>query len=134
MEHILKTETFLLSIKLQVFENDIKYPNNTIMSIKVESDGFSASTNMDINIKDFAKFTIDLCQIYETLSGEARIEEPYGMHMYLSFIGNGRGHISVKGYLTSCDQVLEFKNDIDQTYLQEFCYNLKKAYCKYLDI
>lgn len=132
MEYILKTESFELSIKLKVFEDDIKYPNNTIMSIKVESNGFCANTNMDINIKDFAKFTVDLYKIYETLSGEAKIEEPYGMHMYLYFKGNGRGHISIKGYLTNCGQSLEFENNIEQTCLQEFCYNLKQIYCKYL--
>lgn len=136
MKHILKSEKFVLNIVPEIFEGDIKYSSNTIMEIKVQSDGFSANTTMDIDIKQFAKFSADLCGIYETLSGEARIEEPYGMHMYLCFAGNGRGHITIKGYLHKGDgtgnQSLEFENDIDQTYLKEFCYDLKNSYSKYL--
>lgn len=56
--------------------------------------------------------------------------------MYISFSGNGRGHISVKGYLHSSnngyEQQMEFENDIDQTYLRNFCYELNNSYEKYL--
>ena len=136
MKHILKTDNFEMSMDLEIFESDISYPTNTIMKAAVQSDEFSASTSMDIDIKEFAQFVFDLVNIYETLSGEAIIEEPYGVKMYISFSGNGRGHISVKGYLHSSnngyEQQMEFENDIDQTYLRKFCYELNNSYEKYL--
>ena len=136
MKHILKTDNFEISMDLKIFESDISYPTNTIMKVVVQSDDFSAGTSMDIDIKEFAQFVSNLVNIYETLSGEAIIEEPYGVKMYISFSGNGRGHISVKGYLHSSnngyEQQMEFENDIDQTYLRNFCYELNNSYEKYL--
>ena len=135
MKHILKTDNFEISMDLEIFEGDISYPTNTIMRVAVQSGDFSARTSMDIDIKEFAQFVSNLVNIYETLSDEAIIEEPYGQKMYISFIGNGRGHISVKGYLYSSnngyEQRLEFENDIDQTDLRNFCYELKNSYEKY---
>ena len=90
MEYQLNGENFLLIINPKVFEEDIRLPSNTALEVIVQSNGFSAHTAMDIDIKEFAKFALDLHHIYETLSGEARIEEPYGVRMYISFIGNGR--------------------------------------------
>ena len=111
---------------------DITYPTNTIMGVNVYSDGFCASTSMDIDIRELAVFSEKLCQVYDTLSGEARIEEPYGLHMYLQFIGDGKGHISVKGLLHGGNRVgnehtLEFENSIDQTELRAFCFALRDA-------
>lgn len=136
MEYIIHFEDFFLKIKVKVFLEDIRLSSNTIMEVTVQSDGFSATTTMDIDIKELAKFALDLTHICEILSGEARIEEPYGMHMYLSFIGNGRGHIAVKGYLhkNNCvgnEQILEFENDIDQTGLKKFSYDLFNDCKKY---
>lgn len=137
MEHQLKSDNFSLNIKLQIFKEDIRLPTNTIMEIEVLSDGFSANAAMDIDIKEFARFALDLSHVYETMSGEARIEEPYGMHMYLLFIGNGKGHIAIKGYLhkgnrIGNEHILKFENDIDQTSLSSFCYDLLSNYKKYL--
>jgi len=125
MEYSLHSENFCLQIRLKVFEEDLRLPTNTSMEVSVRSDGFSAKAAMDIDIRELAKFAADLSRIYETLSGEARIEEPYGTHMYLSFAGDGRGHIAVKGYLERGSRVghlqsLEFENGIDQTCLREF--------------
>lgn len=137
MEYQLKSENFLLTINPKVFEEDIYLPSNTILEVTIQSDGFSAHTTMDIDIKEFSKFALDLTHLYETLSGEARIEEPYGLHMYMLFVGNGNGHIAIKGYLhketrIGNEQNLEFENDIDQTYLKNFCYALLNDYKKYL--
>ncbi len=137
MKHIIESENLTLCIEPQIFEADIKLPTNTILSIEVKSDGFAANTTMDIDIKDLAKFSKDVCHIYETLKGEARLEEPYGQQMYLSFVGNGRGHIAIKGHLhkgnrNGSEQVLEFENDIDQTCLKQFCYGLLSNYENYL--
>jgi hypothetical protein len=137
VEHTLETETFALSIRPRIYDEDINCPINTIMDIKVESDEFSASTTMDIDIKDLAKFAFDLRELYENLVGEARIEEPYGVHQNVIFTGTGSGNIAVEGYLykvnsTGNGQRLEFENDIAQTCLREFCYGLQTYYKKYL--
>lgn len=137
MEHQLKSDHFSFRIKLRIFQEDICLPSNTIMEVQVESDGFSANTTMDIDIKEFAKFALDLSRVYETLSGEARIEEPYGRHMYFRFVGNGRGHIAIDGYLqkenrVGNEQILKFENEIDQTALRDFCYELVSSYQQFL--
>ena len=126
------TNNFELKLSPDFYIGDIAYPTNTVMSVIVHCDGFGASTSMDISIKELAVFSEDLCQIYDTLSGEARIEEPYGLHMYLHFIGDGRGHISVKGFLHGGNRIgneykLEFENSIDQTELRPFCFALRNA-------
>ena len=56
MEYPLHTENFLLTIKPKVFEADIDLPSNTVLEVAIQSDGFSAHTTMDIDIKEFAKF------------------------------------------------------------------------------
>lgn len=136
MEFTLCSENFKLELSLTVYQEDLACSSNTTMDVTVQSDGFSASTTMDIDIKDLEKFAVDLCRIYHDLSGEARIEEPYGVHMYLSFQGDGRGHIAVKGYLqgtnrTGGEQALTFENQIDQTLLIPFCLTLKNACSTY---
>ena len=132
MNFVLRTDSFFIALNLKVFESDIRYPSNTIMDIEIESNGFSGKTSMDIDVKEFAKFATKLCEIYEQLVGEARIEEPYGKKMYISFEGDGRGHINVKGMLCNMSHVLNFENVFDQTYLQTFAHDLKQSYIKYL--
>lgn len=137
MEHIICTEAFSLKLKLVIFEDDIHLSSNTMMEVFVESNGFSGCSTMDIDIKEFARFSTKLNGIYETLTGEARIEEPYGMHMYISFSGDGRGHITARGYLHSVDRIgnehsLEFENCIDQTCIKDFCRDLQTSYSKYV--
>ena len=84
-EHILKTENFRLSINLNIFESDIKNPSNTIMTVSVTNGGFSAKTDMDIDIKEFAAFANKLSVIYDSLDGTATIKEPYGHKKFISF-------------------------------------------------
>lgn len=132
MSFLLKTDSFSLLLNLRVFESDIRYPLNTIMEVEVESNGFAGNVNMDIDVKEFAKFAVDLSKLYDCLSGEAQIAEPYGEQMYLAFQGDGSGHIRVKGMLCNMGQLLKFENVFDQTYLQRFSYDLKEAYAKYL--
>ena len=137
MKHILETENFFVCIEPEIFEADMNLPTNTLLKTDVRSDGFAASTTMDIDIKDLVRLGRDLCRIYDTLQGNARLEEPYGQHMYISFMGNNSGHISVKGRLhkdnrIGLEQVLEFENDVDQTSLRPFCFELLDNYEKYL--
>ena len=101
LEHILESDNFNLRLSLNVFESDIDYPINTNMTVLVTCNEFSAKTDMDINIKDFANFSMELMAIYNSLKGAATIKEPYGYEKFISFIADRTGHIVVKGYL--CD-------------------------------
>lgn len=131
MKHVLTSETFSLVLELQVFEADIAYSSNTIMTVTVESDGFCGRSDMDIDIKEFASFAAASNRLYESLSGTARIEEPYGYHQFLEFSGDGIGHIAVSGMLSSGSQELRFDNTLDQTFLKDFAKGIEKAYGKY---
>ena len=120
----LESENFRLSFDFQVFEADISYPSNTILSVSVTSAGFSASTTMDIDIKEIPTFCDELQKIYYSLNGEAKIQEPYGKQ-YIQFSGDKKGHIFVSGTLHSNGandfwQELKFENGIDQTFLPDF--------------
>lgn len=122
---VLKNEDFCLSLDFQVFQADISSPSNTILSVYIASNGFSAATTMDIDIKQLPVFCNDLKAIYNTLQGEAKIQEPFGSRQYISFVGERYGHIAVSGVLHSNGtkgywQELKFENGIDQTFLPAF--------------
>lgn len=69
----------------------------------MSSYGFCANTTMDINAEKLAVFTKKLMELYETLSGKARLEEPYGMQ---NNIHNGHYGYSQEPF---------FENEFDQT-------------------
>ncbi len=122
---LLESESFSLLLDFQVFESDISYPSNTILTVSVSSVGFSASTTMDIDIKDIPTFCNELQNLYDSLKGEAKIQEPYGNQQCILFSGDKKGHILVSGMLNSnCAngfwQELKFENCIDQTFLPKF--------------
>ena len=131
MSFTLRTDSFYISLSLRVFESDIQYPSNTIMDIEVESCGFSGKASMDIDVKQFGEFAVKLHDIYERLIGETQITETYGEKMYISFAGDGNGHIHINGMLCNMGQRLYFENEFDQTYMQDFSAELKEAYAKY---
>ena len=121
-EFLLENENFRLSLGFNVFESDISYSTNTILSVAVTSAQFSASVTMDIDIKDIAAFCDDLKHIYECLSGTAKIQEPYGSEQYILFSSDKYGHVTVSGYLNSYGVnnswlELKFEDSIDQTHL-----------------
>lgn len=133
---LLESENFRLSLDFQVFESDISYPSNTILSVSVSSEGFSASTTMDIDIKDILIFCNELQKTYDSLKGEAKIQEPYGNQQYILFTGDKKGHIFVSGRLNSNGangfwQELKFENCLDQTFLPQFLRKLTALSNKY---
>ena len=79
---MLESKQFSLSLDFQVFESDIEYPSNTILSVCVSSSGFSAATTMDIDIKAVRDFCNELENIYNTLKGSTKIQEAYGKQYY----------------------------------------------------
>ena len=132
-EHILESNNFCLRLSLNIFENDIEYSSNTIMTVFVTCNGFSAKADMDIDIKEFAEFSSKLMTVYQKLNGEASIKEPYGFEKYISFVADRTGHIVVKGYLCddSWSNELRFETVFDQTYLKVFAEELTLTYSKY---
>lgn len=134
-KHTLAYDAFSITLDIEVFENDIKYPTNTCMNIQVESCGFCGSAIMDIDVKEFAKFSVQLFEIYTSLTGKTRIQEPFGHKQYIEFEGDGMGHISICGEIwgeTGFSQILYFENMIDQTALRDFAKQLKDNYSTYL--
>ncbi|WP_018589570.1 hypothetical protein [Terrisporobacter glycolicus] len=136
MKHMLSTEDFTIEIEINIFEQEIDYPENSTLNIYVESDKFGARTTMDIDIKDFVVFVCDLKHLYDFLDGSAKLEEAYSISNYIEFFGNGKGHIVVKGCLNNhCrngfEQELSFENEFDQTYLKTFVKELYQLYNKY---
>lgn len=131
----LETKNFFLEIRPEVHENDLPFRINTRLSVKVVSYGFSAEAVMDIDAREFVKFALRLNELYETLGGSARLEEPYGMRCYIEFIACGRGHIQVKGEVHNgtnhgYEQKLAFENEIDQTDLKTFAKALLAEFCR----
>ena len=87
-EYVIKSEGFYLCFQLKVFETDVSYSSNTILTISVISDNFSANSDMDIDIKSFVVFVDALSSLYTTLNGTAIIQEPYGEQQYIDVEGS----------------------------------------------
>lgn len=131
MNHHIEYNGFYLDLSLEIFEKDIIYETNTLMKVHVKSNTYMGIANMDIDICEFKNFINDLSNIYDTLIGEATISEPYGNQMYLSFKGDGLGHIVIRGLLINEDMNgnfhrLEFENTVDQTVLRKFINDFKQ--------
>ena len=110
-------------------QEDLAYKANTNLCVKVLSDGFSAETVMDIDVRDLAEFAARLSALYETLKGSAHLKEPYGAHNSIAFFSKTGGHIAVRGRIHHQNangdaQELTFENEIDQTFLRAFARKL----------
>ena len=136
MKHILDADDFSIIFELEIFENDLEYPTNTIFHVTVQSCGFSGNASMDISIKEFAKFCCNLSTLYDSLKGNAKIQEPYGYKQYIEFSADKLGHILVNGIIKSGSEFtheLKFENVIDQTILYRFQKELIETYAKYIN-
>ena len=126
----LVTNDFVLEMELEVFETDIDLPVNSILNIKVESNGFTASTTMDIDVKEFHRFAHELLNVYNSLHGSAILKETYGNN-FIMFKAISNGHIHVNGITDNhCrngyEQELKFENEFDQSYLKDFVYEINQ--------
>lgn len=91
---------------------------------------------MDIDVKEFSKSSIQLFEIYTSLTGKTRIQEPFGHKQYIEFEADGMDHISVCGEIwgeTVFSQVLYFENMVDQTVFKDFSKQLKDNYSTCLE-
>lgn len=132
----IETETFILELFPEIYEHDFEYPVNVYLGVKVSSYGYSADTFMDVGVQGIAGFAAQLKSLYESLEGEARLEEPYSVHNYIEFYAKKGGHIRVRGRLNNKDafgytQEIYFENEFDQTYLREFIHRLFADFSKY---
>ena len=127
----IETESFVLAMEMQLSDPDREYPANALLGVSVRSCGFAAETTMDVGTRELGLFAGRLMALYQTLSGRARLEEPYGRHSYLEFEAGAMGHILVRGALHSSGgyaQALVFENSFDQTALQVFAKALFTRY------
>ena len=134
----LESENFRLEFNPIIHENDLAFPVNTSLNIKVFSYGFSADSVMDVDIRGLAGFAISLNRLYETLKGSAKLEAPYDVHSYIEFIACNGGHIKVKGNIHNggaygYKHELVFENELDQTYLKSFVKDLFADFEKYAE-
>lgn len=132
--HRLKSEDFLLELTAVVHEEDLPDPVNATLLVSVSSDGFSARSGMDIDVRDLAAFAGRLKELYESLDGSARLEEPYS-EGYMEFTADSLGHIRIRGCLQQSNaygdtQKLLFGSEIDQTYLKDFAGELHADFAK----
>ena len=134
----IETDTFILELSPEIHEQDFAYPVNAILGVKVSSYGYSADTDMEVGVQLIAKFADKLKKLYETLTGESRLEETYGVHNYIEFIAETGGHIKVTGRLNNKNafghtQEINFENEIDQTSLMDFINQLSTDFSKYIE-
>ena len=132
----IETETFLLEFDPKIYEEDFAYPVNVSLWVRILSYGYSAETYLDVSVKGIAGFATDLKNLYEELTGEARLEEPYNTNNYIEFTAKTGGHIEVTGRLNNkgafgYTQEVYFENEFDQTYLRSFVINLFDDFSKY---
>ena len=132
----IETDTFILELIPEIYLQDFAYPVNVTVGVKVSSYGYSADTFMDVGVQGIVKFAVQLKNLYETLEGEAKLEEPYSVHNYIEFIAEPNGHIKVTGRLNNKNafghtQEINFENEIDQTFLRSFIDQLFTDFRKY---
>ena len=131
----LQTEDFQLEMIAAVHEEDMSSPVNTSLVVSVSSDGFSAGAGMDVDVRDLSEFAVRLNELYESLEGTARLEEPYS-DGYMEFSADSLGHVRIRGCVqksSACGftQKLIFANEFDQTYLRRFAEELLADFAKY---
>ena len=132
----IETDTFILDFFPEIHEQDFSCPVNVNLGVKISSYGYSADTFMDIGVQGIAEFATQLMRLYESLTGEARLDEPYSVNNYIEFIAEKGGHIRVIGRLNNKNafgytQEIYFENEIDQTYLSGFVNRLYADFSKY---
>lgn len=135
MLYQIESEYFFLEMEPRVFEDELDYANNSDITIAVSSYNYSAKGKIETSARDIYAFATELKKVYDTLTGIARLQEPYGFKNYIEFKALPKGHIAVSGRIvdtTGCFvQEIKFENEIDQTYLRSFAFSLVKDFEKY---
>ena len=64
----IETNTFILELSPKIHEQDIEYPINVTLGVKVSSYGYLAETFLDVGVQGIAEFAVQLKNLYETLA------------------------------------------------------------------
>ena len=124
MIYRIEKEDFRLDLELDKWCDD-NGEINADLTIRVGCEGFYGSTTVDFVAEDFQIFLKEMQKLQDTLTGRAELKEPYDREPFLTFEGDGRGHIHVNGCIESrrsdWTQMLTFENEIDQTFLPMKC-------------
>ncbi len=127
MEYHLQTPELLLSLTPEIFPSDLPDALDLTLHVRVACNGFSGYGEMDLTTGDLVAFSASLSALYETLSGQAVLKEPYG-DMHLTFTSTPRGHIHLSGIISQMGQAGEqsivFATDLEQSDLHTFCNTL----------
>lgn len=139
MTHILNAENFHLELDVDILDYSATYalPVNALLSISVSSDGFSAATYMDVDVRSFATFCDNLYRLCRELRGTAAIHEVFVEENGIEFTGDGDGLILVSGRLNNhwrdgLKQELSFENTFGQPCLCNFACELYDTYHSYM--
>ena len=119
--------TFSIDVISIDFEQENKgNPYNTICDVKIISNGFSCKTKITTNSRDLKSFHKNLEKMYEVLEGKAILNDfDYGTKISVECDCNG--FFIFEGILIDESfQQLQFKNQIDQTYLYDFIKELSR--------
>lgn len=71
----------------------------TYLDVQIKTDDFYFSEKMNVYADDVTEFFGEIADICAELKGGAYIEEPYGNQMYMEFVCDKTGHISIEGSL-----------------------------------
>lgn len=96
--------------------------------IRIVCDGMSGTTDAYLQPGELAKFAEEVRKLHRNLVGPAKLS-PLEPNIVVEMIGDGRGHIRVKGSAQndfSRKTSLNFEFTIDQTYLSEIAETLEK--------
>lgn len=134
----IESASFRLELTPAVAQDEHPFPQSHSLRVRVSSYGFSAETFMDVDEPNLASFAVRLNGLYDSLAGEAYLEDPYGAWNCIEFHAKTNGHIRITGRLNNreahgFEQELKFDNEIDQTYLRDFAKALFRDYGKYAD-
>lgn len=103
-------------------------PYNSIVLIKVESDGFCGNTETIISAANLRLLLKKLTEMYNSLEGEITLKNlDYGSNLKIKCDKLGKFHF--EGSLINFSfQQLQFNNIADQTYLNDFIKNLSDEF------
>ena len=118
-------------LELEINESDLNVFHETEdVRVSVECCGFSGKAVFGCETGSMVCFAKRLYEIYLSLEGKAVLDEDWGQSSFISIEGNGRGHFMIKGRLISYHArgeklQFEFEHETDQSYLKEFCCELR---------
>jgi hypothetical protein len=134
MEYVLESVGCYLKISnIRVFEGEINLPTNTSAWVSVSSGSFSGATEFDIDAKLLGEFSVQLKNMFETLKGNALLEETYGPSLIkIEAVSLGHFRVSGKIVLSYPPNLLEFEFDVDQTMIKDFSSMLYKDFAHFV--